>query len=66
MGIFDIEAVTEANKALIATIEDSLRIADDGRAARAKASAELDALERQLRQSLAAASAREQAEPGAA
>ena len=63
-GIFDIEAVTEANKALIATIEDSLQIADDGRAARAKASAELDALERQLRQSLAAASAREQAEPG--
>jgi uncharacterized protein YaaN involved in tellurite resistance len=60
-GIFDIEAVSEANKALIATIEDSLRIADDGRAARAKASAELDALERQLRESLAAASAREQA-----
>ena len=63
-GIFDIEAVTEANKALIATIEDSLRIADDGRAARAKASAELNALEQQLRQSLSAASAREQAEPG--
>ena len=62
-GIFDIEAVSEANKALIATIEDSLQIADDGRAARARASAELDALERQLRQSLAAASAREQAAP---
>ena len=65
-GIFDIEAVTEANKSLIATIEDSLQIADDGRAARARASAELNALEQQLRESLAAASAREQAEPGSA
>ena len=59
-GVFDIEAVSEANKTLIATIEDSLRIADEGREARAKANAELDVLERQLRQSLAAASAREQ------
>jgi uncharacterized protein YaaN involved in tellurite resistance len=62
-GIFDIEAVSEANKTLIATIEDSLRIADEGRTARAKANAELDALEQQLRQSLAAASARAQAGP---
>ncbi len=61
-GVYDIEAVSAANQTLIATIEDSLRIADEGRAARAKASAELDALEQQLRQSLAAASARE--EPG--
>jgi uncharacterized protein YaaN involved in tellurite resistance len=60
-GIFDIEAVSEANKALIDTIEDSLRIADAGRAARAKASAELNALEQQLRESLASASARERA-----
>jgi len=59
-GVYDIEAVSEANKTLIATIEDSLRIADEGRAARAKANAELNALEQQLRQSLAAASAREQ------
>ena len=64
-GVFDIEAVSEANAALIATIEDSLQIADAGRAARAKANAELEALERQLRDSLAAASAREQAMPGA-
>ncbi len=60
-GVFDIEAVAEANRTLIATIEDSLRIADEGRAARAKANAELVALEDQLRQSLAAASAREKA-----
>ena len=44
---------------LIETIEDGLRIADEGRAARAKAVAELDTLEQQLRDSLAAASARE-------
>jgi uncharacterized protein YaaN involved in tellurite resistance len=59
-GVFDIEAVAEANRNLIAAIEDSLRIAEEGRAARAKASAELDTLEEQLRNSLAAASAREQ------
>lgn len=65
-GVFDIEAISEANRTLIATIEDSLRIADEGRAARAKANAELDALEQQLRQSLAAAGAREQAGPASA
>ncbi len=58
-GVFDLEAVSEANRMLIETIEDSLRIADEGRAVRAQASAELHALERQLRESLAAASARE-------
>jgi uncharacterized protein YaaN involved in tellurite resistance len=58
-GVFDIAAVTQANQSLIGAIEDSLRIADEGRAARAKATAELDRLEEQLRQSLAAASARE-------
>jgi uncharacterized protein YaaN involved in tellurite resistance len=62
-GVFDIEAVSAANQALIATLEDSLRIAEEGRAARAKASEELNTLEQQLRQSLAAASAREQAVP---
>jgi uncharacterized protein YaaN involved in tellurite resistance len=55
------QAISEANQLLIETIEDSLRIADEGRAARAQASQELLALERQLRESLAAASARERA-----
>jgi uncharacterized protein YaaN involved in tellurite resistance len=59
-GVFDIAAVSAANQTLIDTIEDSLRIAEEGRAARAKAASELDALEQQLRASLAAASAREQ------
>jgi len=59
-GVFDIAAVAHANQSLIGAIEDSLRIADEGRAARARATEELDRLEQQLRQSLAAASAREQ------
>jgi len=58
-GVFDIAAVAQANQSLIGAIEDSLRIADEGRAARVKAAEELDRLEEQLRQSLAAASARE-------
>jgi uncharacterized protein YaaN involved in tellurite resistance len=62
-GVFDIEAVAEANQTLIAAIEDSLRIADEGRAARARAGAELQALEQQLKESLAAASAREAGGP---
>ena len=60
-GVFDIQAISEANRLLIETIEDSLRIADEGRAARAQASQELLALERQLHGSLAAAGARERA-----
>ena len=39
-GVFDIEAVEKANDDLIATIEDSLRIADEGKAKRAAAEAE--------------------------
>ncbi|MCB1802135.1 MAG: toxic anion resistance protein [Gammaproteobacteria bacterium] len=58
-GVFDLEAVAEANRTLIEAIEDSLRITDEGRAARSHAIAELDQLEGQLRQALAAASARE-------
>jgi len=62
-GVFDIEAISAANRTLIDTVEDSLRIAEEGRAARTKANAELTVLEQQLRQSLAAASAREEQGP---
>jgi uncharacterized protein YaaN involved in tellurite resistance len=58
-GVFDIEAVAEANQMLVEAIEDGLRIADEGREARGKAAAQLDLLEQQLRDSLVAASARE-------
>ncbi len=56
-GVFDIETVKQANQALIETIEESLRIADEGKRARAAATAELTQMEADLRQSLAAASA---------
>ena len=54
-GVFDIEAVKTANAELIATIEDSLRIADEGKRKRADAEAELITLEGKLRDTLAAA-----------
>ncbi|WP_410217838.1 toxic anion resistance protein [Paracoccus sp. (in: a-proteobacteria)] len=61
-GVFDIEAVRTANAQLIATIEDSLRIADEGRTRRAAAEGELTRMEAELRDALASASSRQ---PGA-
>ncbi|MFY0309600.1 toxic anion resistance protein [Leisingera sp. D0M16] len=57
-GVFDIEAVKQANADLIGTIQDSLRIADEGKAKRAAAEAELQKMEAELRDTLAAAKAR--------
>lgn len=57
-GVFDIEAVKKANAALIETIEDSLRIADEGRKKRAEVTHQLELLESELHDSLASASAR--------
>jgi uncharacterized protein YaaN involved in tellurite resistance len=56
-GVFDIETVKEANRALIETIEESLQIADEGKRARAAAGAELQQMETELRKTLASASA---------
>jgi uncharacterized protein YaaN involved in tellurite resistance len=60
-GVFDIKAVQTANAQLIATIEDSLRIADEGRSRRASAETELVRMEAELRDALAAASSRQPA-----
>jgi uncharacterized protein YaaN involved in tellurite resistance len=57
-GVFDIEAVKQANAALIGTIQDSMRIADEGKAKRAAAEAELAKMEAELRDTLASAKAR--------
>ena len=57
-GVFDIEVVKKANLSLIATIEESLAIADEGKRARAEATAELQQMEDELRKTLAAASGR--------
>jgi uncharacterized protein YaaN involved in tellurite resistance len=57
-GVFDIEAIKSANAELIATIEESLQIADEGKAKRATAEEELKRMEKELRDTLAAAKAR--------
>lgn len=57
-GVFDIEAVKKANASLIATIEESLSIADEGKAKRAAAEVELVKMEHDLRDTLSAARAR--------
>ena len=44
-GVFDIEAVKQANATLIATIEESLAIADEGKAKRAAGPIQTESLE---------------------
>jgi uncharacterized protein YaaN involved in tellurite resistance len=56
-GVFDIAAVKQANAALVATIEDSLRIAEEAQAGRATAAKELEAAEAEIRRALVAAKA---------
>ena len=58
-GVFDIQSVRTANAELIATIEDSLRIADEGKARRVAAEQDLRKMETELRDTLAAAHARQ-------
>ncbi len=57
-GVFDIEAVKQANADLIGTIQESLQIADEGKARRAAAEDELKKMEAELRDTLASAKAR--------
>jgi uncharacterized protein YaaN involved in tellurite resistance len=57
-GVFDIEAVKKANSTLIATIQESLQIADEGKARRAAAEEDLRKMETELRDTLASARAR--------
>jgi uncharacterized protein YaaN involved in tellurite resistance len=57
-GVFDIEAIKIANRDLIATIEESLIIADEGKARRKSAEIELQKMESDLRDTLSAAKSR--------
>jgi uncharacterized protein YaaN involved in tellurite resistance len=57
-GVFDIETVKKANDALIATIEESLQIADQGKKMRKEAVVQLEQCETELRKTLAAAQAK--------
>jgi uncharacterized protein YaaN involved in tellurite resistance len=60
-GVFDIDTVKNANATLIATINESLAIADEGKVRRAAAEAELVKMEAELRDTLASAKARQTA-----
>ncbi len=60
-GVFDIEAIKKANADLIGTIEESLQIADEGKAKRQAAEADLQQMEKDLRDTLAAAKSRKNA-----
>ncbi|NOQ17146.1 MAG: toxic anion resistance protein [Methyloprofundus sp.] len=57
-GVFDIESVKKANATLIATINESLQIADEGKKMRADAVVQLQECETELRQTLSAAASR--------
>jgi uncharacterized protein YaaN involved in tellurite resistance len=59
-GVFDIEAVRNANQQLVDTINESLQIADEGKRKRVEAERQLQACEAELRKVLASASARSQ------
>lgn len=57
-GVFDIESVRKANTSLIDTINDSLKIAEDGKVARSEAAVELEKMEDELRKALISAKSR--------
>ena len=57
-GVFDIESVKTANATLIATIQESLAIADEGKARRAAAEVDLTKMANDLRDTLSAARAK--------
>lgn len=54
-GVFDVASVRKANNSLIATINDSLEIAEEGKSMRAKAENEIKEMEAELRQALISA-----------
>jgi uncharacterized protein YaaN involved in tellurite resistance len=64
-GVFDIEAVKAANADLIATIDESLSIADEGKRKRAAAEADLQKMEQDLKTTLASAKSRNSPAKGA-
>jgi uncharacterized protein YaaN involved in tellurite resistance len=63
-GVVDIAAVKQANDALIATIDDALRIADDGKRQRVEAEKQLVTCEAELKQAIIAARQRARAPLG--
>jgi uncharacterized protein YaaN involved in tellurite resistance len=62
-GIFDIESIKKANQTFIETLNDSLRIAQEGKEARAKAEEELKKTEQELKDALLSVKAKAEALP---
>ncbi len=62
-GIFDIESIKKANETFIATLDDSLRIAQEGKDARKSALVELTKTEKELKDALLAVKAKAEALP---
>ncbi|MFT5893183.1 MAG: hypothetical protein ACI8VW_000048 [bacterium] len=62
-GVFDVNAVRRANENLIATVEESLQIADEGKRQRAEAEKQLETMEAELKETLKSASARTSSAP---
>jgi len=60
-GIFDISSIKKANETLIATLNDSLSIAEDGKKARVQALAELESSEQKLKDALLSIKAKTEA-----
>ena len=58
-GVFDIESIKKANDTLIDTLNDSLKIADEGKKARAVAVEELQKAEQKLKEALISIKAKE-------
>ena len=58
-GVFDMDSIRKANQYLIETIEESLAIADEGKARRATAETELEELENRLKETLSMAKSKE-------
>jgi uncharacterized protein YaaN involved in tellurite resistance len=51
-GVIDVETLRKVNADLVATLEDTIRIQDEGRARRAEAGGEIAQLQTELRQKL--------------
>jgi uncharacterized protein YaaN involved in tellurite resistance len=62
-GIFDIESIKKANETFIATLDDSLRIAQEGKNAREEALVELQKTEKELKDALLSVKAKAQEIP---
>ena len=60
-GVFDIESIKIANNTLIATLNDSLEIAEEGKLARTRALVELEKTEQELKTALLATKAKMEA-----